>query len=131
MAGITVANKYHGAHGINIMRGSVFGNPYSLQQGYTRENAIALYREWLRTHYRKKTVVYDALMKLVERVERGENITLVCCCKPQPCHGDVIKDALEKIMAIRANEALHLTAKGRGERDRQGSSSVAAPLCGR
>ena len=37
---LTVSNKYHGAKGINIMRGSVFGNPYRLQDGYSREESM-------------------------------------------------------------------------------------------
>ncbi len=101
---IAVANKYHGAKGINIMRGSVFGNPYKLQDGYSREESIRLYREWLRGQYRRKTRVYDALLKLSERFALGENLVVVCCCTPKACHGDVLKDASEKIAELRHNK---------------------------
>ncbi len=94
---ITVVNKRHGMDGINIMRGSIFGNPYRLQDGYSREDVIELYRKWLREQYRKKTNVYDALLRLVKRYATGEDIILVCCCKPKACHGDVLKYAIEKI----------------------------------
>ena len=116
MAEITVGNKYHGAQGENIMRGTVFGNPYSLQKGYAREEAIALYREWLRDNYRRRTPVYHALIKLVERMESGENITLVCCCKPKACHGDVIVEAVRGIMQTRPNKSMQRTSEGRRER---------------
>ena len=101
---LTVANKYHGAKGINIMRGSVFGNPYRLQDGYSREESIRLYRKWLREQYRKKTRVYGALLKLSERVASGEDVVLVCCCKPKDCHGDILKEAIEKIVEHRYNK---------------------------
>jgi hypothetical protein len=37
-------------------------------------------------------------MELVEMVRDGETITLVCFCHPLPCHGEVIKDAIFKII---------------------------------
>lgn len=115
MAEITVVNKYYGVHGKSIMRGTIFGNPYSLQKGYTREEAITLYREWLRDNYRRKMSVYFALIKLVERLESGENVVLVCCCKPKACHGDVIVEAVNGIMRTRPNKSLHTPQKTGGK----------------
>ena len=98
---VIVGNKYHGDTGISVMRGTVFGNRYRLEDGYSREEAIRKYREWLRDQYQRKTPVYHALMALIKRVESGENLILVCCCKPKACHADVIKDAIEKIVQSR------------------------------
>ena len=98
---VTVGNKYHGEQGISVMRGMAFGNPFRLEDGYTREEAIAKYHVWLREKYRERTAVYQALIRLVERVEAGEHLCLICCCKPKACHADVIKDAIEKIVQSR------------------------------
>lgn len=92
---IKVANKYHGAVGVNIMRGSPLGNPFPLTE-YSREDSIAKYEVWLRDQCRKETEAYDMLMGLVAHVKAGKPLVLVCCCKPKACHGDVIKRAIEK-----------------------------------
>lgn len=97
---VLVVNKYaYSGDGVNIMRGSIFGNPFRLQDGYSRESAIAAYKEWLREEYRRKGRVYDALIALTRRVLAGETVVLICCCKPKACHGDVIHAAIEALCA--------------------------------
>jgi hypothetical protein len=96
---VYVGNKYRGDTGINIMRGTPLGNPFLISYFNTREECIDKYQGWLRAQYIDKTPAYDMLMELVTQVEAGKDITLVCCCKPKACHGDVIKDAIEKIVA--------------------------------
>jgi hypothetical protein len=44
---ITIVNKHHGRSGVYVGRPTVLGNPYTLQV-YTRTDAIARYRLWLR-----------------------------------------------------------------------------------
>lgn len=39
--------------------------------------------------------VWRALMKLLERGMAGERLQLLCFCKPQDCHGDIIRNCLE------------------------------------
>jgi hypothetical protein len=95
---ITIGNKWHGDKGINVMRPSLLGNPFVIGTHGTREQVIEKYRCWLRDQYRYKTKVYNALMVLVERVSNGEDIVLVCCCSPKPCHAEVIKDAIFRII---------------------------------
>ncbi len=51
-----------------------------------------------------KSQLYDALLKLSERTASGEDIMLVCCCKPKDCHGDILKEAIEKIVEHRYNK---------------------------
>jgi len=93
---ITIANKYHGAKGINIMRGSPLGNPFQIDDNNPRESVIAKYHEWLRNEYlNKQSPAYLELKRLASLVIDGNDITLVCCCHPKSCHGDVIKTAIE------------------------------------
>ena len=38
---------------------------------------------------------FKELWRLLDLARRPEGVTLLCWCAPQPCHGDVIKGALE------------------------------------
>lgn len=85
-----VINKYH--HGnkvpdgaINIMRGSIFGNPYSVEE-YGREKCIPMFRVYL-----WKKMQADKVF--AEKVKALHGKTLCCCCYPKPCHGDVLLNA--------------------------------------
>jgi len=42
--------------------------------------------------------VYKELIRIAMKVKAGENIQLVCWCKPLDCHGDVIKRCVEWII---------------------------------
>ena len=90
--------------GIYIGRGTIWGNRAS-HNNYSgvevlcdsRDEAIAWYLEWLRGEWRSGGQVKKALLELAEKHKEGEDIVLVCSCKPLPCHGDVLKTAIEKI----------------------------------
>ena len=44
--------------------------------------------------------------EIYEKYKRGEDIYLECYCKPERCHGDIIKEKLEKrLMKERIKEA--------------------------
>jgi len=60
-----------------------FGNPFRLGQGETRGSTIERYDEWF--HQRLLT---DPEFK--KKVSELKGKRLVCFCKPQACHGDVI-----------------------------------------
>lgn len=96
---ITVVNKrqYEG-QGIYIGRPSILGNPFKVSE-YGRGNCIEPYRQWLRQEWVKGGKVRQELIRLAELSKR-EDLVLVCWCKPLACHGDVIKDAVEKIAKI-------------------------------
>lgn len=72
---------------VYIGRGSKFGNPYSHLPNSaapfpveTREDAIRLYEEWIRSQ--------PELMEAVKKELRGK--ILGCWCAPLACHGDVL-----------------------------------------
>lgn len=103
---ITVGNTYSGAQGINIMRPSVLGNPFHIGAPHpdtgkptTRDDVVDAYLPELRRLYAQKGAAYAELVRIAVLVRSGQRVTLVCCCAPKRCHGDVIKDAIEKIIA--------------------------------
>lgn len=95
---ICVVNKYKHTPTPNdfyIGRGSPFGNPYVIGNEYTRDKAVDAYCLYLNAKRQYNPEFRDQLSKLAEKAKQGD-INLVCYCKPQLCHGDVIKDLLEK-----------------------------------
>lgn len=95
---IKVVNKkmYRG-NGIYIGRGSIFGNKFVIGKDGSREDVIEKYLEWLREEYRNGGKVKSELLELVERYKMGEELVLVCWCKPLGCHGDILKMVIEKL----------------------------------
>jgi hypothetical protein len=90
---ITIVNKHHGSSGVYVGRPTVLGNPSTLE-AYTRTDAIARYRIWLRQQWQRQGEVHAALLQLARRYhERGE-LTLACWCAPQRCHAEVIREAV-------------------------------------
>lgn len=74
------------AYDIYIGRPSKFGNPYSHKPGAapwpveTREDAVRLYEEWIRSQ--------PELMEAAKKELKGK--VLGCWCKPLVCHGDIL-----------------------------------------
>ena len=101
---IRILNKSKDKYTIDdtyIGRGSVLGNPYThLPLGSTaaeiqvesREKAIEMYREYVIYKIKHDTKFRTAMIRLVGTILKGEDVNLVCYCKPKACHGDVIKD---------------------------------------
>lgn len=74
------------AHDVYIGRPSKWGNPFShlpgtkaMYQVDTREDAIQMYEEWIKT----QPELMNAIWELKGKV-------LGCWCSPKPCHGDVL-----------------------------------------
>lgn len=85
---------------IYIGRGSPLGNFKVIGKDGTREFVITWYRGWLA----RKLIDRDPE---VERVFRSLKDTseLVCFCVPAPCHGEVIIEYWEEIMAYDSYDA--------------------------
>ena len=73
-------------NGVDIMRGSRWGNPFIVGPDGTREEVVELYRKYAEW---RLGVQPDWLDPLV-----GKDV--VCCCKPELCHGDVLVELLQK-----------------------------------
>lgn len=65
------------------LKKSKWHNPFTIKE-YGKES-IKKYREYIL----ENRVLMDSLEEL-----RGK--TLACWCKPEPCHGDVLKEIIEK-----------------------------------
>ncbi len=73
---------------------SILANPFKITDTLTREESIAKYKNWLLRNIEAKTAVYDYLKK-IQKASQSRDILLGCWCKPEACHGDVIKEILE------------------------------------
>lgn len=65
---------------VPIERGSEWGNPFRVGVHGTRPQVIEMYRAWLLSD--------PARVQRARQALAGRD--LVCCCKPRPCHGDVL-----------------------------------------
>ena len=100
---IAVANKRtfrpDGSTDIYVGRPSPLGNPYKVGPEYPGMAAIEAYAIWLDRQLAipdsPQSLVFGSLL----RIARRGDLTLICWCKPDPCHGDVIKERLEAALA--------------------------------
>ena len=69
---------------VYIGRGSKWGNPFVIGRDGNREVVIEKYREYIMG------------TELPEQVNELSGKTLVCYCKPQSCHGDVLIELLRE-----------------------------------
>ncbi|WP_448377652.1 DUF4326 domain-containing protein [Fervidobacterium sp.] len=93
---IEIWNKKRGFHGrgVYVGRPSIFGNPFPIQEGRTREEAVRLYREYLRVKLAEGGELAKAVDRLVEAAKRHGRLPLVCWCAPQLCHAEVIAEVV-------------------------------------
>jgi len=52
------------------------------------------YRRWLWDRINMKGEVYAELKRLAELAKQGD-LTLICWCFPESCHGDIVKRSIE------------------------------------
>lgn len=76
-----VVNRRREAFDVYIGRGSKWGNPYRIGVDGNRDDVIGKYRWWIA----EQPFLLDALGEL-----RGKR--LGCYCKPERCHGDVLRE---------------------------------------
>jgi hypothetical protein len=73
---------------------SVLSNPYKITEDQDRDTVVEKYRLWLWKELKKKGEVYNELLRIVKMVKKGEKVVLLCWCKPERCHGDIVKSCL-------------------------------------
>ncbi|MFP3645167.1 DUF4326 domain-containing protein [Paraburkholderia sp. SIMBA_054] len=105
---IRTTNKYHGhwpnRRYVYIGRPSPLGNPFPIEDGRTREQAIQQYEQWL---YQQLEAGEPAVVAELERIaglvmdDTAQPVCLECFCSPKACHGDIIIQVIQK--AIEAN----------------------------
>ena len=85
-----VVNKYKEPFDVYIGRGSIWGNPYTVQ-AYGRKLCIEMYEQYMRQRLHQEPELYLELLKLDGKV-------LGCFCKPKPCHGDVLVKLIQEYL---------------------------------
>lgn len=107
---ITVQNKRKGGKGIYIGRGnkrtpgSVLGNPFKMKHEGDRDRVVEEYRSWLEDQMKQEGSVREEIYRLADLAKAGNAVNLVCWCAPKRCHGDVVKETVERILATEQNE---------------------------
>ncbi len=85
----TVVNLRIDRYDVYIGRGSLFGNPIPLRYKQQRGSTLTKFQEYF---YKRLTL--DQNFK--SEVQKLKGLRLGCFCKPQPCHGDIIAEYLNK-----------------------------------
>ena len=104
-----------GENNYPIYRPSILSNPYThIKDKKTlamfvvksRDEAIDRYDGYFDRMYSGNAPFKFLIDEIYEKYKRGEDIYLECYCKPERCHGDIIKEKLEKrLMKERIKEA--------------------------
>lgn len=87
-----VVNKRDRLYDIYIGRGSIWGNPFTVEQ-FGRDGCIEKYEQYIRDKLRLNPELWQELQKLEGKV-------LGCFCKPKRCHGDILVKILEEIKTV-------------------------------
>lgn len=72
------------------------GKSYAKHHVATREEAISAYRGWLRCAIHTDAAVRAEVERLIRIYRTHGTLTLVCHCTPLGCHGDVLKQLIER-----------------------------------
>lgn len=90
-----------------IGRPSLLGNPFTHKKDtlakevvQSVDEAIDKYSTYIREEYQKNDAVKELINEIKTKHLNGEEIHLGCWCKPNKCHGDVIKDFINELIMI-------------------------------
>ena len=95
---LTVHNRHLGnPKGQYIGRGTPLGNPFKVEKGRTRRQALEQFRKWALHALTEPAHPFTvAARELKTKHDAGEDVRLVCSCKPDACHGDIIVELIEE-----------------------------------
>ena len=93
-----VNKKFWSGSGYYCGRPSALGNQFKIGVDGNRDEVIEKYRLWLMEAFKHDVLVRREFDTLVSTYEDFGELVLVCWCKPLKCHGDVIKEFIEKAM---------------------------------
>ena len=93
---IIVTRKSDRRKGWYIGRPSTFGNPFCIGRDGNRTEVIEKYRQYLWRKFKEgNSPIWAGIEKMAEAHLAGEDVVLKCFCAPKPCHGDILKRAIE------------------------------------
>jgi len=84
------------AHYEYVGRPTILSNNFRIGIDGNRQQIIEKYRDWLLDAYKSDPDVQIEISKLLE-IASLKKLVLMCWCKPNDCHADVIKELLEKL----------------------------------
>lgn len=96
---------HNGPNSFYIGRGSILGNPYThikdrktkaIYEVKDRDEAIDRYSDYFDLMYGSNIAYTKAIDEIYDIYKSGNDVYLGCFCKPLRCHGDIIKEKLEK-----------------------------------
>lgn len=95
---LTVLNRHHGnPKGQYIGRGTPLGNPFKVEKGRTSRQALEQFRKWALNALTEPAHPFTvAARELKAKHDAGEDLKLICSCKPGACHGDIIVELIEE-----------------------------------
>ena len=85
---------YIGRGGFQKLAASPLQNPFAIQAGTTREQIIEKFRRYCWEKINSQNPFNSTMLNLASLLAQGNDLELVCHCKPEACHGDVICSAL-------------------------------------
>lgn len=80
------------------MEASPLANPYPITSHRNRKQSIAAYSRWLIKQYIEDPdgPVWTEIRRIAKLVREGEDIMLMCWCKPLDCHGDILVSVINR-----------------------------------
>ena len=98
-----INRKVSNEEGLTISRPSPLGNPFShipstlaAFRVASKDEAVKRYREWLLEQLQGNTEACRAFWDLVQFYKDFGELTLCCYCFPKKCHGEVIRELIER-----------------------------------
>ena len=82
---------------IQIDRRTWLGNPFILGPDGNRATVIEKYKVWFDQQMLSNEEFKEKFYDMCKSYAHYEIVQLACWCSPQPCHGDIIKQAMEEI----------------------------------
>lgn len=98
MGSTKIVNIYKDNYDVYIGRAGknkdgYFGNPFPLKKGEVRGSTIEKYKEYFYRRLKEDNEFKNKILSLKGKI-------LGCFCKPNSCHGDIIKEYLDKPFKI-------------------------------
>uniref|UniRef100_A0A7R9ZSY3 DUF4326 domain-containing protein n=1 Tax=Craspedostauros australis TaxID=1486917 RepID=A0A7R9ZSY3_9STRA len=93
--------------GSRFQQGSPLGNPFKMKVEADRDDVVDKYQCWLAEEMLDEDgAARSEILRIAELVMTSQRpIHLVCWCAPKRCHGDIIKQFVEKIVEEKENNA--------------------------
>lgn len=101
---IQILNRSHypnNRNGVYCGRPSILGNPFThIKTKKTlaehlvesREQSIISYQQYFDEQIRTNTKFQNEINRLIKIYKITNRLTLICWCKPLPCHVDIIRE---------------------------------------